>query len=109
MTIAYEWKFESLDVFINYQTVTNAVESMHWQLSADDGLGHHASAVGETKTGPVDLENFIPFEDLTEEIVQGWCEAAMGTVDVDGVKAMLAGQIDQAAAPTMASLTPPWL
>lgn len=38
MPIAYTWQFESLDVFPTYQTVTDAVESMHWRLTADDGL-----------------------------------------------------------------------
>lgn len=108
MTIAYTWQFESLDVYPTYETVTNAVESMHWQLVADDGIGHHATAAGETKAGAVDLENFIPFDDLTQEIVQGWCETEMGA-DLDGVKAMLVGQIDQQVNPTISSLDPPWL
>lgn len=109
MTIAYTWQFESLDVYPTYETVTNAVESMHWQLVADDGADHHATAAGETKAGPVDVNNFIPFNDLTQEIVQGWCEAAMGTEDVDGVKAMLVGQINEQVSPTISSLPPPWL
>lgn len=108
MTIAYTWQFESLDVYPTYETVTNAVESMHWQLTADDGDGHHATAVGETKAGPVDVNNFIPFNDLTETIVQGWCEAAMGTEDLDAVKAMLVGQINDQINPVITSLHPPW-
>lgn len=109
MTIAFTWQFEVLDVYPTYETVTNAVESMHWQLVADDGAGHTAIAGGETKAGPVDVNNFIPFNDLTQEIVQGWCEAEMGTEDVDGVKAMLTGQINDQVSPSIMVLAPPWL
>lgn len=108
MPTAYTWQFESLDVYPTYGAVTNAVESMHWRLTADDGLGHQATAYGEVKAGPVDPDNFIPFASLTLATVQGWCEAQMGG-EVDEVKAVLAGQINEQVSPTISSLSPPWL
>lgn len=107
MTIAYTWQFDSLDVFPTYQTVTDAVESMHWRLTADDGLGHQAQAYGEQKTGPIDVNDFIPYDDLTVADVQGWCETQMGP-DLDAVKAVLVGQINEQISPTVVSLPPPW-
>lgn len=108
MTIAYTWQFDSLDVFPTYLTVTDAVESMHWRLTADDGLGHQAQAYGEEKAGPVDVEAFIPYGDLTLADVQGWCETAMGA-ELDAVKASLVGQIAQIVDPPTVSHPPPWL
>ena len=107
MTIAYAWQFDSLDVFPTYLTVTDAVESMHWRLTADDGLGHQAQAYGEEKTGPIDVNNFIPYADLTLADVQGWCETQMGP-ELDVVKAELVGQINQQIDPTTVSFLPPW-
>lgn len=107
MTIAYIWQFDSLDVFPTYQTVTDAVESMHWRLTANDGLGHQAQAYGEQKTGPIDVNNFIPYNSLTLANVQGWCETQMGP-EVDVVKAQLVGQINEQINPTTVSLPPPW-
>lgn len=107
MTIAYMWQFDSLDVFPTYSTVTDAVESMHWRLTASDGLGHLAEAYGEEKTGPIDVNNFIPYQDLTLADVQGWCETQMGP-QLDIVKASLVGQIDEQIDPTTLSLAPPW-
>lgn len=107
MTIDYTWQFDSLDVFPTYSTVTDAVESMHWRLTADDGLGHQAQAYGEQKTGPIDVNNFIPFGDLTLANVQGWCETQMGP-ELDLVKAQLVGQINEQISPTTLSLPPPW-
>lgn len=106
--IAYTWQFDSLDVFPTYSTVTDAVESMHWRLTADDGLGHQGQAYGEQKTGPIDPNNFIPYASLTLADVQGWCETQMGQVQLDAIKAGLVGQIDLQLAPQTASLPPPW-
>lgn len=103
----YAWQFDSLDVFPTYETVTNAVESMHWRLTADDGLGHQAQAYGEQKTGAIDVNNFIPYEELTLADVQGWCETQMGD-QVDVVKATLVGQIAEQVDPTIVSMPVPW-
>lgn len=107
MAITYTWQFDALDVFPTYQTVTDAVESMHWRLTADDGFGHQAQAYGEQKTGPIDPDNFIPYNDLTLPVVQGWCETQMGG-DLDVIKASLVGQINEQIAPTIVPLAPPW-
>lgn len=106
MTI-YTWQFPKLDVFPTYAGLTNVVESMHWRLTANDGLGHHATAYGETKAGPVDVNNFTPFSNLTLATVQGWCEAQMGS-ELNEVKASLVGQINEQVSPTIQSLPPPW-
>lgn len=103
----YAWQFDSLDVFPTYSTVTDAVESMHWRLTADDGLGHQAQAYGEQKTGPIGVNNFIPYDDLTLADVQGWCETQMGP-ELDVVKAALVGQIDEQINPATVSLPVPW-
>jgi hypothetical protein len=103
----YAWQFDSLDVFPTYSTVTDAVESMHWRLTASDGLGHQAQAYGEQKTGPIDVNNFIPYAELTLADVQGWCEVQMGP-ELDLVKAQLVGQINEQINPATVSLPPPW-
>lgn len=108
MAIAYTWQFDFLDVYPTYQTVNNAVESMHWRLTADDGVSHHSHAYGNAKAGPIDVNNFIPYANLTLPVVQGWCEAAIGSQELDAIKASLAGQIDEQALPTISSMLPPW-
>jgi hypothetical protein len=104
----YTWQFDALDVFPTYQTVTDAVESMHWRITANDGAGHQAVAYGETKAGPVDVNNFTPFDQLTLATVRGWCEAQMGS-ELGEIQAYLIGQINQQISPQILSVAPPWL
>lgn len=107
MPTAYTWQFVALDVFPTYETVTDAVESMHWRITADDGAGYEATAYGETKTGPVDVDNFIPFGELTQAVVQGWCEVRMGG-ELDQIKAGLVGVINDQISPVTQTMIPPW-
>jgi hypothetical protein len=104
----YSWQIDSMDVYPTYQTVTDAVESMHWRLTADDGLGHQAQAYGETKAGPVDVNSFIPYPNLTLPVVQGWVETQLGAAGVDELKMSLSWQIEQQVNPDTLSLAPPW-
>lgn len=103
----YVWQFDSLDVFPTYQALTDVVESMHWRLTANDGQGHQATALGEVKAGPVDPGNFTPFSELTLPVVQGWCEAQLGP-ELDVVKAQLVGQLQEQTNPSVVSHLPPW-
>jgi hypothetical protein len=102
------WQFERLDVYPTYQTVSNAVQSIHWRLNADDGQGHTASVYGESATGPVDVNNFIPFGELTFAIVQGWLEALLGTDGVYGLHTDLDRVISEAVSPSIVSMAPPF-
>lgn len=106
MTIAYTWQFDSLDVYPTYETVTDAVESMHWTLTADDGLGHQAQAFGEQKTGPIDVNNFIPYASLTFNDVFGWLQEKMGALQMSAYENLLAIQMQPV--PITQSLPVPW-
>ena len=105
----YTWQFESLDVFPTYETVTDAVFSVHWRLHADDGLGHVASAYGEQRCGDIDPNDFIPFDQLTPADVQGWVEAQMGPTEIGELHASLDSRIADQINPPSLSMAPPWI
>jgi hypothetical protein len=104
----YVWQFERLDVYPTYETVTDAVQSIHWRMNADDGSGHSASAYGENATGPIDVNNFIPFASLTASVVQAWLEALLGADGVNEIKADLDRCISEAASPSIVGMATPW-
>ena len=108
MPTTYTWQFPTLDVYPIWQTVVNAVYDMHWRLVADDGAGHTASAYGSQRCGPVNLNDFTPFANLTLSQVQGWIEQLLGANQISLFKAQLDQQIANQITPPTASLPPPW-
>jgi hypothetical protein len=107
MPTAYTWQFEALDVCPTEEGLSNVVDSVHWRLTGDDGLGHLATAYGEQPLGPPDPDNFTPYSELTATQVQSWVEAQMGSE-----LAVVIGSIDQRlleqVSPTVIQLPPPW-
>jgi hypothetical protein len=57
-----------------------------------------------------DVTTFIPYEDLTEEIVVGWIKGVLGEEGVSSIEASIQGQIDsQVNPPVVPENTPlPW-
>jgi hypothetical protein len=48
---------------------------------------------------------FIPFEDLTNEIVVGWTKEAMGEDQVDQIETSIASQIEDQKNPVSVTMT----
>lgn len=107
MPNTYVWQFPRLDVYPTYETVTDAVFQVYWRLTADNGAGRTEESYGVQPCGPIDPENFTPYEDLTETEVQDWVETQMGS-ELNQVKSDLDARIQEAVAPTKVSLPPPW-
>jgi hypothetical protein len=77
----------------------NTVLTAHWNAVIDDG-DYSASAYGsQSFTRSEESPEFIPFDDLTEELVLGWLE--LGSLE-DNLKA----QITEQKTPTTAQSVP---
>ncbi len=77
----------------------NIVITAHWNAVIDDG-DYSASAYGsQSFTRSEESPDFIPFDDLTEEMVLGWLE--LGSLE-DNLKA----QITEQKTPTTAQSVP---
>ena len=105
---AYTWQFPALEAYPTYEGLTDAVFSMHWRLTANDGAGHTAEIYGEQRTGPIDPADFIPFADLTKAEVQGWLETELGADVVANMKTGLDAAIANQINPPTVTLAPPW-
>lgn len=83
------------------------VITVHWDAikSAD---GHTARVYGSYALPAKDPSDpsFIPFDDLTEEIVLGWLREAMGEETVEQLEATLDSQLDALINPVVASGLP---
>ena len=87
----YTWSI----VNMNRLTSDNFVITAHYNVSATDGT-FQASTYGTTSYTQAESESFLPYASLTEAIVVGWVQTALGK---DTVEASLQGQIDAQANP----------
>jgi hypothetical protein len=78
------------------------VVTVHYIVNATDGT-YTASTYGTVGYTQQPGETYIPYQDLTEAIVVGWVQNALGK---DTVEASLQGQIDAQINPVQESGLP---
>jgi uncharacterized GH25 family protein len=94
----FNWNINQL----NRTTADNFVITVHYSVTATDG-DYSANTYGTVGYTQEEGENYIPFEQLTPEIVVGWCQESLGK---DTVEASLASQIEALKNPTQLSGLP---
>lgn len=109
MVITYTWNFNPLEAYPTASGETNVVFLIHWQLYASTG-SYQASIVG---TQPIQMYEsssvFIPFEDLTYDIVYNWVTASMGIEQMQAYENSLLEQINSQINPPILIEQAPWL
>ena len=92
------WTISTLE----HNTADGGVIVAHWRVTEEETVGddtYSASAYGTASfTYDASSPDFIPYADLTEEVVLGWCFD--GDVDKDAVEASLTAKIEEQKAPT---------
>ena len=115
MAIIYNWTINPLDCYPTASGETDVVFTAHWQFHATSGSAelsesvYRATSIGTQALTYASGSEFIPFEDLTLEIVQGWVTGAMGEAQVNALTASLAQQIANQINPPVVTLQSPWL
>ena len=105
MAISYEWSFSALDVIIeNSEGLADVVYTIHWRYSAttDDAEPYTASSIGTSSVtyDPEGPDPFIPFEDLTEAVVQNWTISQITEEGVEQLETSLSAQLAEMEHPT---------
>ena len=109
--INYDWNCKTVDARPLEDGEVDVVYNVHWivtgvsdELKPDDSA-YSATNIG-TQNVPWNPEGaFIPFEDLTNEIVVEWTQAAMGEEQVASIEASIASQVESLIKPTSITLT----
>ena len=102
--ITYDWNCKTVDVHPQEDEQTDVVYNVHWIVTGVDG-DYSATNIG-TQVVPLDPEStFIPFEDLTNEIVVGWTKEAMGEDQVNQIETSIASQIEDQIHPKSVTMT----
>ena len=102
--ITYDWNCKTVDVHPQAEGETNVVYNVHWIVTGIEGE-YTSSSIG-TQIVTVDPKApFIPFEDLTNEIVVGWTKKAIGEEQVQAIEDSIASQIAELENPTSVTMT----
>ena len=98
--ITYNWNCKTVDVHPQEEGETDVVYNVHWIVTGisdqldPEGNPYSTTNIG-TQTVPLDPETpFIPFEDLTNEIVVEWTQDAMGEEQVAKIEALIAERVE---------------
>ena len=80
MSLTYTWAIDRIGRKSS-STIQNAIVQTHWKLTGTNEDGVSGTFVGATPfdLATVDPNNFVPYEDLTEEIVLGWIQSVVNS------------------------------
>lgn len=111
MSNTYTWDCKTVDVYPTHEGNSDVVYTVHWRLNAEsdqqdaEGNNYSASVYGTHSVNADDISDFIPFADLTNEIVTGWVTTGMGDDEVANLKSSLDAQIVNEITPTSVTKT----
>ena len=94
----FVWSIPQMDRL----TSDNFVFTVHYNVSATDG-DFSASTYGTTTFTQTEGETYVPYADLTQDVVVGWVQSSLGK---DTVETSLQGQIDMQKNPVQAAGVP---
>ena len=99
-------KITKLDVKLLEEELQNVVYQAQFKYEAEsEDLQHSAIISSSCSIQEPDLDNFIPFEDLSEEMVNEW---VLSIIDVSQFQQALDEQILQKQQPIVESKDVPW-
>lgn len=108
--MTYTWTITNLIGYPQYEGQTDVITTVFYTVVADDGQGHTASLQSIEQTPLDPLVPFIPYPDLTNDIVIGWVQSDLGENGVASIYANLDAQIKAQINPplTPQSFPLPW-
>ena len=102
--IAYDWNCKTVDVHPQEEGETDVVYNVHWIVTGVDG-DYSANCIGTQVVPLNEGGTFIPFEDLTNDVVVDWTKEAMGEEQVTQIEASVASEIEGKINPTSVTMT----
>jgi len=91
----YDWQLGPADVYSD-EVFTDAISQIHWWcvLYADDGTTYKKNDT--VQLGAPNLETFVPFDSVTEEMVEAW---VYGVINVEQIHSELEAEHASAVQP----------
>jgi len=99
-----DWNVNTVDVYPEYESNSDVVYNVHWRVTKVDEE-YSATTYGTQTLSTSDIGDFVPFDELTSEVVKGWVLNAMGEEEVASLEAGLDAQIESQKNPTSITKT----
>lgn len=100
MPITYTWTPTSLVGYPTFKGQTDVVTRAFYTVLGDDGEGHTADYSNFAYTPLDPSAPFIPYVDLTPEIVIGWVQSVLGPDAVAAIEESIAITIRRQVTPS---------
>ena len=109
MAITYTWVIEQMDCYPT-SPQPDCVFNVHWRCNAADETYPHATATYcNIQTIIYDPSDpYIPYDQLTQNIVIEWVQISLGVEGVADIELQLANQISNILNPPIVSPALPW-
>jgi len=110
-TNTYSWNCRIVDCYPTFEDWSDVVYNIHWTYTATSSTKdehdnpYTATIIGTQTKSTDDITDFIPFEDLDNEIVTGWVTDSMGEDRVQAYQDSLDSQIADKITPKSITLT----
>lgn len=108
MTTQYTWTILAMDCKPQVGDLTDYVVVSHWNCSGTDGT--FTGSCYSTVSFTVDPEkpNYTPYDELTQEEVIAWTQAALGEEQVAAIYTSIDTQIENQKNPPIVTPPLPW-
>lgn len=97
-----------MECYVDVDGLRDVVYTVNWRYNAtreNEGKEYFAEVYGGIGVAFPDPATFVPYDQITEEMVIGWMEASL---DVPAMQVNLDKQIDLEINPVTISLPPPF-
>ena len=105
----YKWLISSLDSYPkNAEGLTDVICLIHWRYQAEqvqDDKTYFAEVYGASSVPSPDPADFVPYEEVTYEMVCGWLESIL---DIQSLNTNLDSQIADQITPKIVTLPLPF-
>jgi hypothetical protein len=78
MTATTTWAIKQLDCKAHVGDITDYVITAHWTLTVDDGITSDSIYGAVNFKEDSDKSDYIPFSELTSDLVIGWVKQTLG-------------------------------
>jgi hypothetical protein len=108
MSVEYTWEITGLKT-ATLNNTPNVVVQTYWKKIGTDGVhtGTFAGATPFSSDAMPQGTSFVPFEQLTEEIVLNWIKASVVGASEAHVNSVILEDIERSKNPIQ-EVTPPW-